>query len=197
MDPSIRRLTGRALDRRLVLAVLPHVPGDGDHGVPRQLSVAGVLIKRGELRGAGERPHRAGVHVAADWCGPCASRVLYAAGGEPKVALFQTVDPGGAAADGPGARSAARAGDDQAARRGGGAAALDVLPHVPGNGDLAADEPTKAQVRLGPGRDGAPRHVGVRAVPRARHQAGDALQVRRPAGPVAGAGPTPRRRLVT
>ena len=27
----------------------------------------------------------------------------------------------------------------------------------------------------GPGRDGAPRHVGVRAVPRARHQAGDAL----------------------
>ena len=41
----------------------------------------------------------------------------------------------------------------------------------------------------GPGRDGAPRHVGVRAVPRARHQAGDALPVRRPAGPVAGAGP--------
>ena len=45
--------------------------------------------------------------------------------------------PGGAAADGPGARSAARAGDDQAARRGRGAAALDVLPHVPGNGITA------------------------------------------------------------
>ena len=43
--------------------------------------------------------------------------------------------PGGAAADGPGARPAARAGDDQAARRGGGAAALDVLPHVPGDRD--------------------------------------------------------------
>ena len=49
MDPSGRRLTGRALERRVVLAmikrraagrrapvldVLPHVPGDGDHGVP-------------------------------------------------------------------------------------------------------------------------------------------------------------------
>ena len=33
----------------------------------------------------------------------------------------------------------------------------------------------------GPVRDGAPRHVGVRTVPRARHQA-----LRRPAGPVAG-----------
>ena len=33
------------------------------------------------------------------------------------------------------------------------------------------------------------RRVGVRAVPRARHQAGNALPVRRPAGPVAGAGP--------
>ena len=43
--------------------------------------------------------------------------------------------PGGAAADGAGARSAAPSGDDQAARRGGGAAAVDVLPHVPGDGD--------------------------------------------------------------
>ena len=43
--------------------------------------------------------------------------------------------PGGAAADGPGARAAVRVGDDQAARRGCGAAALDVLPHVPGDGD--------------------------------------------------------------
>ena len=38
---------------------------------------------------------------------------------------------------------------------------------------------TKAQVAARPGRDGAPRHVGVRAVPGARHQAGDALPVRR------------------
>ena len=43
--------------------------------------------------------------------------------------------PGGAAADEPGDRPAARAGDDQAARRRRGAAALDVLPHVPGDGD--------------------------------------------------------------
>ena len=49
MDPAGHRLTGRALERRVVLAmikrraaargapaldVLPHVPGDGDHGVP-------------------------------------------------------------------------------------------------------------------------------------------------------------------
>ena len=54
---------------------------------------------------------------------------------EPKAALFQTVDPAGPAADGPGSRPAARAGDDQAAGRGSGAAAIDVLPHVPGNGD--------------------------------------------------------------
>ena len=54
---------------------------------------------------------------------------------EPKAALFQSMDSGGAPADGPGARSAGRPGDDQAARRGRGAAALDVLPHVPGDGD--------------------------------------------------------------
>ena len=41
----------------------------------------------------------------------------------------------------------------------------------------------------GPGRDGAPPHVGVRTVPRTRHQASDALPVRRPAGPAARAGP--------
>ena len=35
----------------------------------------------------------------------------------------------------------------------------------------------------GSGRDGPPRHVGVRTVPPTRHQAGDALQVRRTAGP--------------
>ena len=43
--------------------------------------------------------------------------------------------PGGATADGPGARAAGGPGDDQAARRGRGAPALDVLPHVPGDGD--------------------------------------------------------------
>ena len=55
IDPAGRRLTGRALDRRLVLAmikrraaaalppstVLPHVPGDGDYGVP---------VERGDAR---------------------------------------------------------------------------------------------------------------------------------------------------
>ena len=43
--------------------------------------------------------------------------------------------PGGAAADGPGAVAASRPGDDQAAGGGGGSAALDLLPHVPGDGD--------------------------------------------------------------
>ena len=47
----------------------------------------------------------------------------------------------------------------------------------------------------GPGRDGAPRHVGVRTVPRTRHQAGDALQVRRAAGRAARAGPEGARIL--
>ena len=42
--------------------------------------------------------------------------------------------PRGAPADGPGARAPGRPGDDQAARLGRGAAALDVLPHVPGDG---------------------------------------------------------------
>ena len=58
--------------------------------------------------------------------------------------------PGGAAADGPGARSAARAGDDQASRRGRAAPALDVLPHVPGDRDQAADgePPTMSPARL-------------------------------------------------
>ena len=43
--------------------------------------------------------------------------------------------PRWAPADGPDARTAARSGDDQAAGRGRGAVVLDVLPHVPGNGD--------------------------------------------------------------
>ena len=53
----------------------------------------------------------------------------------------------------------------------------------------------------GSGRDGAPRHVGVRAVPPTRHQAGDALQVRRTPGPVARTGTEgprlPNRKTVT
>ena len=67
-----------------------------------------------------------------------------------------------------------------------------------GGRKFALDESSGA---AGPGRDGAPRHVGFRAVPGARHQAGDALPVRPPAGPAAGAGPEgPRllnRHLVT
>ena len=55
-----------------------------------------------------------------------------------------------------------------------------------GGEEVRADESPGA---AGPGRDGAPRHVGVRPVPRTRHQAGDALQVRRAAGRAARAGP--------
>ena len=55
----------------------------------------------------------------------------------------------------------------------------------------AVESPSAA----GPGRDGAPRHVGVRDVPGARHQAGDALPVRRAPGPAAGAGPEGPRLL--
>ena len=51
------------------------------------------------------------------------------------AALFQSVDPRGAAADGPGALAASRPGDDQAAGGGGGSPALDLLPYVPGHGD--------------------------------------------------------------
>ena len=54
---------------------------------------------------------------------------------EATAALFQSVDPAGAAADGPGALAASRPGDDQAAGGGGGSPALDLLPHVPGDGD--------------------------------------------------------------
>ena len=43
--------------------------------------------------------------------------------------------PRGAAADGPGALAASRPGNDQAAGGGGGSPALDLLPHVPGDGD--------------------------------------------------------------
>ena len=43
--------------------------------------------------------------------------------------------PRGAAADGPGALAASRPGDDQAAGGGGESPALDLLPHVPGDGD--------------------------------------------------------------
>ena len=53
-------------------------------------------------------------------------------------------------------------------------------PRAQGRQEVRADESSGA---AGPGRDGAPRHVGVRAVPGAQHQAGDTLPVRRPAGP--------------
>ena len=46
-----------------------------------------------------------------------------------------------------------------------------------------------------PGRDGAPRHLGVRTLQRTRDQARDALQVRRAAGPVARAGRESPRHL--
>ena len=69
MDPAARRLTGRALERRVALAmdqaarlgcgaaaldVLPHVPGDGDHGVP---------VERGD---PGARAADRGARVAED-----------------------------------------------------------------------------------------------------------------------------------
>ena len=47
----------------------------------------------------------------------------------------------------------------------------------------------------GPGRDGPPRHVGVRAVPGTRDQPGDALPLRRSPGRVAPAGPEGPRLL--
>ena len=53
-----------------------------------------------------------------------------------------------------------------------------------GGQEVRADESSGA---AGPGRDGVPRHVGVRAVPGARHQAGDAR------GSAAGASSTERR----
>ena len=45
--------------------------------------------------------------------------------------------PGGAAADGPGAVAATRPGDDQAAGGSRGTVAVDLLPHVPGEGITA------------------------------------------------------------
>ena len=54
------------------------------------------------------------------------------------------------------------------------------------------------QRRIAAGVDRGERLLGQlarRAVPRARHQAGDALPVRRPAGPVAGGGPEGPRLL--
>ena len=59
-------------------------------------------------------------------------------------------------------------------------------PRSQGREEVRAVESPSA---AGPGRDGAPRHVGVRTVPRTQHQASDALPVRRPAGPAARAGP--------
>ena len=57
-------------------------------------------------------------------------------------ALFQSVDPTGGEADRSAVDAAAGPGHDQAARGGGGAPGLDVLPHIPGDGDRVT--PTKA-----------------------------------------------------
>ena len=71
-------------------------------------------------------------------------------------------------------------------------------------GLTAARTPRRQDVRAvespgaaGPGRDGAPRHLRVRALPRTRDRPRDALPVRRAAGPVARArreGPRPVNR---
>ena len=53
---------------------------------------------------------------------------------EPKAGALPERGPCGAPADGPGVAAAGRPGDDQAACRGRRAAALDVLPHVSGDG---------------------------------------------------------------
>ena len=75
-------------------------------------------------------------------------------------------------------------------------APISAVPSSANRADLCRPAQGWEEVRAGessgaagPGRDGAPGHVGVRAVPGARHQAGDALPVRRPAGRAARAGP--------
>ena len=62
--------------------------------------------------------------------GPAQGRAAQARGAE--GGALPEPRPGGAPADGPGTRAAARPGDDQAAGRHRGAPALDVLPYVPG-----------------------------------------------------------------
>ena len=52
-----------------------------------------------------------------------------------RAALFQSMDRAGEKADGTAALAAGGAGHDQAAGGGGGPPLLDVLPHVPGDGD--------------------------------------------------------------
>ena len=54
---------------------------------------------------------------------------------EPKATLFQSVDPAGRRLTGRALQRPRRPGDDQAAGGRGGAARLDLLPHVPGDGD--------------------------------------------------------------
>ena len=75
--------------------------------------------------------------------------------------------PRGAAANGPGALAASRPGDNQAAGSGGGSPALDLLPHVPGDGDHGVsvewgDARTRAADRRArlPEDDEAPRPDG-------------------------------------
>ena len=54
---------------------------------------------------------------------------------EPTAALFQSVDPAGRRLTGRTLERRGSPGDGQASGSSGGAAALDVLPHVPGDGD--------------------------------------------------------------
>ena len=54
---------------------------------------------------------------------------------EAKAALFQSVDPAGRRLTVRPPVAASRPGDDQAAGGGGGSAGVDLLPHVPGDGD--------------------------------------------------------------
>ena len=63
---------------------------------------------------------------------------------------------------------------------------------TPGRQDVRAVESPGA---AGPGRDGAPRHLRVRTLPRTRDYPRDALPVRRAAGPATRAGPEGPRHL--
>ena len=96
--------------------------------------------------------------------------------------------PGGSEADGPGAVAASRSGDDQAARRGRGSAALDLLPHVSGDGDHGVSvERGDARVAAVESRPvvayaGGEVVVEVGRVVDALGPQGVALQVQRPLG---------------
>ena len=135
MDPSGRRLTGRALERRVVLAMIKRRAAGA--GLPpstcchtfRATGVTAYLSNSGTL----EHAQQIDTTTAAGRLGFGIFAAL--AELERELILERTVA----------GLKAARA----CGRKGGRKFAL-----------------TKA----GPGRDGAPRHVGVRAVPGARHQ---------------------------